>query len=43
MAYTGGVVFYAARIRYAHFAWHLCVLAGSSCHYFAVLWYSHSS
>lgn len=41
LAYTAGVVFYAAaRVRYAHFAWHLCVLAGSTCHYFAVLWYA---
>ena len=40
IAYTAGVVFYAARIPYAHFVWHLCVLAGSACHYFAVLWYS---
>ncbi len=41
LAYTGGVAFYASdRIRYAHFAWHLCVLAGSACHIVAVLWYS---
>jgi hemolysin III len=39
-AYTAGVAFYAARVRYAHLAWHLCVLAGSTCHYFAVLWYA---
>jgi hemolysin III len=41
IAYTGGVGFYAAhRVRYAHFAWHLFVLAGTTCHFFAVLWYS---
>ena len=41
LAYTGGVGFYAAhRVRYAHFAWHLFVLAGTACHFFAVLWYS---
>ncbi len=41
LAYTGGVAFYAAeRVRYAHFVWHLFVLAGTVCHYFAVLWYS---
>lgn len=41
LAYTGGVAFYAAgRLRYAHFAWHLCVLAGTTCHFFAVLWYA---
>ena len=41
LAYTAGVGFYAAhRVRYAHFAWHLFVIAGSTCHFFAVLWYS---
>ena len=40
LAYTGGVVFYASRRRYAHALWHLCVLAGTACHFFAVLWYA---
>lgn len=41
VAYTAGVGFYTAhRVRYAHFAWHLFVLAGTTCHFFAVLWYS---
>jgi hemolysin III len=41
LAYTAGVGFYAAhRVRYAHFAWHLFVLVGTTCHFFAVLWYS---
>ncbi len=41
IAYTGGVAFFAAhRLRYAHFAWHLFVIAGTVCHFFAVLWYS---
>lgn len=41
VAYTSGVGFYAAhRVRYAHFAWHLFVIAGTVCHFFAVLWYS---
>jgi hemolysin III len=41
VAYTAGVGFYAAhRVRYAHFAWHLFVIAGTVCHFFAVLWYS---
>jgi hemolysin III len=41
VAYTTGVIFYAAHHRrYAHFAWHLFVIAGTSCHFFAVLWYS---
>ena len=41
VAYTAGVGFFAAhRIRYSHFAWHLFVIAGTICHFFAVLWYS---
>jgi len=40
--YTGGVIFYAndKRMRYGHAIWHVCVLAGSACHFFAVLWHS---
>jgi hemolysin III len=38
--YTAGVGFFAwERLRYGHAVWHLFVLAGSVCHYFAVLWY----
>jgi hemolysin III len=38
LAYTGGVIFFAAkRIPYSHAIWHIFVLAGSICHYFAVL------
>jgi hemolysin III len=41
VAYTTGIIFFAAhRIRYTHFAWHLFVIAGTACHFFAVLWYS---
>jgi hemolysin III len=41
MAYTGGVAFYAAeRMRYGHFVWHLFVVMGTTCHFFAVLWYA---
>ncbi|MDT8300577.1 MAG: hemolysin III family protein [Sedimentisphaerales bacterium] len=41
VAYTAGVGFYAAkRIRYAHFVWHLFVIAGTVCHFIAVLRYS---
>ncbi len=42
LAYTGGVGFYAAsrRVRYAHFVWHLCVLAGTACHFVAVQRYA---
>lgn len=41
VAYTGGLVFFAApRLRYGHFIWHLFVMAGTTCHFFAVLWYA---
>ncbi len=42
IAYTVGVGFYAAssRFRYAHFAWHLFVMAGTTCHFIAVYSYS---
>lgn len=41
IAYTTGVVFFAAkRIRYAHFVWHLFVIAGTACHCVAVLGYA---
>jgi hemolysin III len=41
LAYTGGVVFYALdRYRYCHFLWHLCVLAGTACHFVAVLYFA---
>lgn len=40
IAYTGGLAFFASeRIRYNHFIWHLFVIAGTTCHFFAVLWY----
>ena len=36
--YSAGVIFYAwKRLPYSHAVWHLFVLAGSTCHYFAVL------
>jgi hemolysin III len=38
IAYTVGVVFYAAkRVRYGHFVWHLFVVAGTACHFIALL------
>jgi hemolysin III len=41
VAYTGGLAFFAARsLRYGHFIWHLFVIAGTTCHFFAVLWYA---
>ena len=36
--YSGGVIFYVwKRLPYSHAVWHVFVLAGSTCHYFAVL------
>lgn len=42
VAYTLGVLFFMldARVRYAHFVWHVFVLAGTACHFVAVLGYS---
>jgi hemolysin III len=41
VAYTAGVAFYAVdRHRYMHFVWHLFVLAGTVCHFVAVLNYA---
>jgi hemolysin III len=42
VAYTAGVAFFVAdrRLKYGHFIWHLFVMAGTVCHYFAVLWYA---
>ncbi len=42
LAYTlGAMVFlFDNRIRYAHFVWHLFVMAGSACHFLAALWYA---
>ncbi len=41
LCYTGGVIFYIDKRRsWTHPVWHLFVLGGSVCHYFAVLWYS---
>jgi hemolysin III len=41
LAYTVGAAFFMAeRIRYFHFVWHLFVIAGTACHFIAVLWYA---
>lgn len=42
LSYTLGVVFFHvdSRVRYAHFVWHLFVVAGSFCHFIAVLRYA---
>lgn len=40
LAYTTGVIFYGWKtLPYNHAVWHLFVLAGSSLHFFAVLFY----
>jgi hemolysin III len=42
LAYTAGVLFFIAdsRLRYGHFIWHLFVMTGTTCHYFAIFWYA---
>jgi hemolysin III len=38
--YTFGMLFYGwKRLPYHHAIWHLFVIAGSTCHYFAILLY----
>ncbi len=39
VAYTVGAVFFLCdqRLRFGHFVWHLFVLMGSACHFFAAL------
>lgn len=39
--YSAGAAFYTARrLPYGHLVWHLFVLGGSTCHFFAVLWHA---
>ena len=41
LLYTAGVAFFVwEQQRHHHAMWHVCVLGGSVCHFFAVLWYS---
>jgi hemolysin III len=41
LAYTAGLLFYVARrVPYHHLAWHLAVLAGTTCHFVAVWQYA---
>jgi hemolysin III len=38
VAYTAGTYFYAAdKMRYGHFIWHLFTIAGTTCHFLAIL------
>lgn len=40
LLYSGGVIFYAMKsVKYTHAVWHLFVLGGSICHFFAILLY----
>jgi hemolysin III len=39
LCYTGGVAFFAWNRKYAHTVWHIFVLAGSACHFVAVMRY----
>ena len=41
VCYTAGMIFFAhsKRVAHMHGIWHLCVMAGSICHYVAVLRY----
>ncbi|MEJ8845739.1 PAQR family membrane homeostasis protein TrhA [Variovorax rhizosphaerae] len=43
LAYTAGAVVFLLdnKLRYAHFVWHLFVLAGTACHFFAALWHAY--
>jgi hemolysin III len=42
VAYTAGAVVFLfdARRRYVHCVWHVFVVAGSACHFFAALWHA---
>jgi len=44
VSYTAGAVVFLfdSKLRYAHFVWHLFVLGGSTCHFFAALWHAGS-
>jgi len=41
LAYTGGTLFYhSERLKFSHLIWHLFVLAGTACHFVAILCYA---
>lgn len=42
LSYTAGAAVFLldSRLRYAHFVWHLLVIGGSTCHFFAALWHA---
>ncbi|HEX4511187.1 MAG TPA: hemolysin III family protein [Burkholderiaceae bacterium] len=41
VAYTAGAIVFLfdSRARFLHFVWHLFVLGGTACHFWAALWY----
>lgn len=39
LSYTLGVYFFVSKSKFAHMVWHLFVIAGSLCHFFAVFFY----
>ncbi|WP_422011502.1 PAQR family membrane homeostasis protein TrhA [Roseateles sp.] len=43
LSYTLGAFVFLLdnRVKYSHFVWHLFVLGGSVCHFFAALWYAY--
>jgi hemolysin III len=45
VAYTAGAVVFLfdSKLRYTHFVWHLFVLAGSTCHFFAALFHANGA
>ncbi|MGI4813648.1 MAG: PAQR family membrane homeostasis protein TrhA [Janthinobacterium lividum] len=42
LCYTGGTIFFLldSRLKFAHSIWHLCVISGSACHFFAIAKYA---
>ena len=42
LSYTIGAAFFLldSKLRFGHFVWHLFVLGGSTCHFFATLWHA---
>ncbi|MCW1968236.1 MAG: hemolysin III family protein [Anaerolineae bacterium] len=40
IAFSVGVIFFNADRPYDHFIWHVFVLTGVTCHFFAVLWHA---
>lgn len=42
VSYTVGAIVFLldSKLRYAHFVWHVFVMGGSTCHFFAALWHA---